>query len=322
MTEPLFALHQVSCHFQRNNEDLAAVDGVSLSIRAGEVLGLVGESGSGKSTLGRIIAGLQRPSHGTLRFNGAVLPEKLQRRRAGQIQMVFQDSYASLNPRMTIGDSLSEPLLARGERRSVIHQRQGYWLERVGLGARFAQRYPHELSGGQRQRVGIARAFLCEPQLVVCDEAVSALDVSVQAQILALLREIQSDLGTAMVFITHDLAVLGGLADRIAVMYLGELLELAPCWQLLNTPAHPYTQQLLAAHPEPTLDRNKVQVIAPRTTELPLPLSTDVGCRFADRCPYALEACRQTPPWLKAQAEGRAVACHRSDDIAGVAPAG
>ncbi len=322
MTEPLLALHQVSCHFQRNNEDLAAVDGVSLSIRAGEVLGLVGESGSGKSTLGRIIAGLQRPSHGTLRFNGAVLPEKLQRRRAGQIQMVFQDSYASLNPRMTIGDSLAEPLLARGERRSVIHQQQGYWLERVGLGARFAQRYPHELSGGQRQRVGIARAFLCEPQLVVCDEAVSALDVSVQAQILALLREIQSDLGTAMVFITHDLAVLGGLADRIAVMYLGELLELAPCWQLLNTPAHPYTQQLLAAHPEPTLDRNKVQVIAPRTTELPLPLSTDVGCRFADRCPYALKACRQTPPWLKVQAEGRAVACHRSDDIAGAAPAG
>ncbi len=317
MTE-LLRVELLSCHFAQGDEYLAAVDGVSLSLAAGEVLGLVGESGSGKSTLGRLIAGLETPSSGDIYFAG----QRLSRRRSGSalraqggdIQMVFQDSYASLNPRMTIAASLAEPLQQRGCRGAALRSRVDEWLERVGLGQRFAGRYPHQLSGGQRQRVGIARAFITEPQLVICDEAVSALDVSVQAQILQLLREIQRDSATAMIFITHDLAVLGSLADRIAVMYLGELLELAPCWQLLEQPLHPYTRQLLAAHPEPVLAPSSLAVVArDQASELPTPLSSDMGCRFAGRCPYAQPECLLQPPWLRRATSGAAVACHRLD---------
>ncbi len=316
MSDSLLRLSSLSCHFSHGREQLAAVDGVSLELAAGEVLGLVGHSGSGKSTLGRLIAGLETPSSGEIVFAGQRLPPRRSARalraQAGQLQMIFQDSYASLNPRMTIAASLAEPLQALGLSGAEVRAKVQTWLQRAGLGEAFAERYPHQLSGGQRQRVGVARAFISEPKLVICDEAVSALDVSVQAQIIQLLRDIQRDSATAMIFITHDLAVLGSLADRIAVMYLGELLELAPCRQLLERPLHPYTRQLLAAHPEPELGAPLALATRGQSSELPLALSSDVGCRFAGRCPYVQPACRRQPPWLQAsQSADALVACHR-----------
>lgn len=320
MAETLLELVQLSCHFRQGEEYLAAVDGVNLRLAKGEVLGLVGESGSGKSTLGRLVVGMETPSSGVVKFAGEPLfwrrHSRLPRRHQGKLQMVFQDSYASLDPRMTIAQSLAEPLRAAGMRGNAVAKKTAQWLDRVGLGERFARRYPHEMSGGQRQRVGIARAFISEPKLVVCDEAVSALDVSVQAQVLQLLREIQAELGTAMIFITHDLAVLRGLADRIAVMYLGEVLELAPSEQLLNRPLHPYTQQLLAAHPEPEVGGTAAREVSTKASERPMALSNDRGCRFAGRCPYVQEACLLTPPWLETD-NGVAIACHRREYLAG-----
>ena len=320
MSEPLLSLRKLSCHFRQGREYLAAVDDVSLDIHAGEVLALVGESGSGKSTLGRLIAGLETPSHGNMLFEGRQLGGRRSvNHQRGAIQMVFQDSYASLDPRMRIVDSLAEPLKRAGAKPAALRAQVEQWLARVGLSARFADRYPHQLSGGQRQRVGIARAFIGEPQLVICDEAVSALDVSVQAQILTLLREIQRDSDTAMLFITHDLAVLPSLADRIAVMYLGELLELGSAAAVLNTPRHPYTQQLLAAHPEPSLDSPLAVPARTAATELPLPLSRDHGCRFAGRCPFVEEHCHHTPPGLQPVRGAQWVACHRLDALEAVA---
>ena len=320
MSEPLLSLRKLSCHFRQGGEHLAAVDDVSVDIHAGEVLALVGESGSGKSTLGRLIAGLETPSHGSMLFRGTSLGGRrgIQHQR-GAIQMVFQDSYASLDPRMSIADSLVEPLRGAGGKPAALRRQVEHWLARVGLDARFADRYPHQLSGGQRQRVGIARAFIGGPQLVICDEAVSALDVSVQAQILSLLREIQRDSDTAMLFITHDLAVLPSLADRIAVMYLGELLEVGTAAAVLTAPRHPYTQQLLAAHPEPSLDAPLAVPARTAASELPLPLSRDRGCRFAGRCPFVEDRCRQTPPRLRQAAGAQQVACHRLDELEAVA---
>ena len=323
MTAPLLSLRKLSCHFRQGRDYLAAVDDVSLDIFAGEVLALVGESGSGKSTLGRLIAGLEEPSFGEMRFQGQSLAglRGLKHQR-GVIQMVFQDSYASLDPRMRIVDSLAEPLRDVRLPSDALRKRIDSWLDRVGLGARFADRFPHELSGGQRQRVGIARAFIAEPKLVICDEAVSALDVSVQAQVLSLLRDIQRDSGTAMLFITHDLAVLPSLADRIAVMYLGELLELGTTAALINAPMHPYTRQLLAAHPEPNLDAPLALPVRTGASELPLPLSRDRGCRFANRCPYVDDACRLTPPVSIEKDAGHFAACHRLTEIEAVAASG
>ena len=315
MAERLVSMRGLSCHFPAAEAGvkLAAVDAVDLDIYTGEILGLVGESGSGKSTLGRMLAGLQQPSAGTLHFHGE---SEARRARISPVQMVFQDSYASLNPRRRIIDSLMEPLgVARVSTRDKL-SKAAKWLERVGLSRDAGERFPHELSGGQRQRVGIARAFIAEPRLVVCDEAVSALDVSVQAQIINLLQDIQRDSGTAIVFIAHDLAVVRSLADRTAVMYLGEIVELGSSAQVFSRPLHPYTRNLLAAHPEAELNsegRHRRKV-AP-AQERRLPLSNDSGCRYAPRCSLAKPFCLRTPPALAVSEAGSEVACHRLREI-------
>lgn len=318
MTEPVLEVRTLRRLFHQGGDFLTAVDNVSLTVQRGEVLGLVGESGSGKSTLGRVIAGLLSRSAGEVWVDGVPLPRHSRsgdfrrRARAGHpVQMIFQDSYASLNPRLNIGQSLGEPLIVQGVPAPEIEQAVAYWLSRVGLPAEAAQRYPHELSGGQRQRVGIARAFIAKPRLVVCDEPVSALDVSVQAQIIQLLRDIQREQGTAMLFIAHDLAVVRYLAARTAVMYLGEIVEMGDSAALFASPTHPYTRQLLAAHlePEPGSAALLTTVAAPSARALPL--SGDRGCRFAPRCPFAEADCRLAPPWLRAGQVGTEVACHR-----------
>ena len=321
MSAPFVDIHQLRCHFKSGDNLLAAVDGVNLQIAAGEVLGLVGESGSGKSTLGRIIAGLQAPSGGNIYIDGKEMPRSYNRHQframATQVQMVFQDSYASLNPRMTILASLQEPLWSVGVRGHTARDKASYWLDRVGLPQSAGERYPHELSGGQRQRIGIARAFITEPKLVICDEPVSALDVSVQAQIINLLQELQREHNTAMLFIAHDLAVVRFLATRTAVMYLGEIVELGPTVTVFDAPRHPYTVRLLAAH----LDGNpKARGLKQAVTPAPAianraPLATDSGCRFAPRCSMAEPACRASPPWLQPSRVRSEAACHRLVDI-------
>lgn len=320
MTSPFIEVSQLRCHFKSGENYLAAVDGVNLQIGAGEVLGLVGESGSGKSTLGRIIAGLQARSAGTLCIDGKKMPQHYSRRQframSTKVQMVFQDSYASLNPRMTILASLQEPLWSLGIRGKTSFDKAMYWLDRVGLPRAAGERYPHELSGGQRQRIGIARAFIAEPKLVICDEPVSALDVSVQAQIINLLQELQREHNTAMLFIAHDLAVVRFLASRTAVMYLGEIVEVGPTAAVFESPRHPYTVKLLAAH----LDGNPRERVLNSLADVKAvankaPLATDSGCRFAPRCPLAVAACRHSPPWLQLSKVDTEAACHRLGHI-------
>ena len=320
MTAPFVDLHELRCHFKSGDNLLAAVDGVNLQIAAGEVLGVVGESGSGKSTLGRIIVGLQSRSAGNIVIDGKTMPHKYSRRQframSTQIQMVFQDSYASLNPRMTILASLQEPLWSLGVKGQAARDKAAYWLDRVGLPQSAGERYPHELSGGQRQRIGIARAFIAEPKLVICDEPVSALDVSVQAQIINLLQELQREHNTAMLFIAHDLAVVRFLASRTAVMYLGEIVEIGPTAAVFESPRHPYTVRLLAAH----LDGNPGERVLRTATPVKAianraPLATDGGCRFAPRCQMAEAACSNSPPWLHASRVKTEAACHRLVDI-------
>ncbi|CAA0107943.1 oligopeptide/dipeptide ABC transporter ATP-binding protein [Zhongshania aliphaticivorans] len=316
MTTPFIDVSQLRCHFKSGDDLLAAVDGVNLQIAAGEVLGLVGESGSGKSTLGRVIAGLQARSAGTLLVDGKEMPHQYSRRQframSTKVQMVFQDSYASLNPRMTILASLQEPLWSLGVRGKQARDKAAYWLDRVGLPQSAGERYPHELSGGQRQRIGIARAFIAEPKLVICDEPVSALDVSVQAQIINLLQELQREHNTAMLFIAHDLAVVRFLASRTAVMYLGEIVEIGPTAAVFESPRHPYTVKLLAAH----LDGNPRERVLRSLADVKAvankaPLASDSGCRFAPRCQLATRACSDSPPWLQLSVVDTEAACHR-----------
>ncbi len=295
--------------FSRMNGVVRAVDGVSFEILAGETLGLVGESGSGKSTIGRLLAGLEEPTDGhfSIELDGANDPAA--RRRA--VQVIFQDPTTALNPRMLVGDIISEPLrvhkLARGK--GDIDARVASLLESVGLRAEMAERYPHELSGGQRQRVGIARALALEPRFIVCDEAVSALDVSIQGQIVNLLDNLQQRLGLTYLFIAHDLAVVRHIADRVAVLYLGRLMELGPRDEVFANPSHPYTRALLDAVPvpDPVVERNR----GSRTLkgEIPSPLKPPPGCVFHTRCPIAKEACKQSVPPLRETIPGRFVAC-------------
>ena len=273
-----------------------AVDGVSLTVRQGESLGLVGESGCGKSTLARCVLGLEPPTTGTVRFQGRELadwPEKDLRR---QIQMIFQDPYSSLNPRMRVGSIVAEPLIIHGiGTANEREEKTAHLLATVGLGAALADRYPHQLSGGQRQRVAVARALALNPALVVCDEPVSALDVSIQAQVLLLLQDLRERLGLTYLFISHDLAVVGQVCDRIAVMYLGKIIETAASAELIATPAHPYTRALLSAVPvpDPTHHSDRQHLIG----ELPSPLSPPSGCPFHPRCPQVMDRCRaQFPP--------------------------
>jgi oligopeptide/dipeptide ABC transporter ATP-binding protein len=297
---------------------LKAVDGVSLDVGEREVVGLVGESGCGKSTLGRTIVGLYPKTAGEIRYRGEKLPDRYGsaefRRHARKIHMIFQDPYSSLDPRMTIRDIVAEgPLLHGMWRGREVPEKVGSWLERVGLAPDHMSRYPHEFSGGQRQRVGIARALALEPEVVVCDEPISALDVSVQAQVVNLLADLKTSMGLTLLFIAHDLSMVRYVSDRIAVMYLGRLVELGPADDVYFRPRHPYTQSLLAANPvaDPARERQRPRPAA--RGEIPSPVDVGPGCPFAGRCPHTMAVCRERDPaWLEV-APGQRAACHLYD---------
>ena len=291
-----------------------AVDGVSLQVRSGETLGLVGESGCGKSTLGRCLVRLTELTTGAVQFAGSdisTLSRRQLRPFRRELQLVFQDPYASLNPRRRVGDIIQEPLRIQGGADAEIRARGLELLGVVGLEPAAAQRYPHEFSGGQRQRIGIARALALNPQLVVADEPVSALDVSIQAQVLNLFSDLQDQFGLTYVFIAHDLGVVRHVSDRIGVMYLGEIVELGPAEQVYTAPQHPYTEALLSAVPE--IDdgqgRERRQRIV-LTGDVPSPIDKPSGCPFHPRCGYATDVCRTERPVLTDAGDGRQVACH------------
>ena len=292
----------------RPRPPVRAVDGVSFTIAAGKTLGLVGESGSGKTTVGRTLLRLQEPTRGTVVFDGndvfALDAAKLRALRR-KMQIVFQDPYSSLNPRMTVAETLREPLEIHGLAGEV-----SALLDEVGLDAEFAKRYPHELSGGQRQRVGIARALSVAPQFIVCDEPVSALDVSVQAEVLNLLADLQARRRLTYLFIAHDLAVVRHIADDVAVMYLGKIVERAPAAEIYAQPRHPYTSALLSAVPEPNPRAAKQRIVLPG--DIPSPSNPPPGCPFHPRCPHPLksERCRTEVPPLRAITPGHLAACH------------
>ena len=299
----------------RHIADVKAVDGVTFSITEGETLGLVGESGCGKSSLGRTLLRLEEPTAGRIIYRGrdiTVWDKKQLKGLRKEAQMIFQDPQSSLDPRMTIGDSIGEALLIHGtdtERERL--EKVGQLLQRVGLEPEYTTRYPHELSGGQKQRIGIARALSVNPTLIVADEPVSALDVSVQAQIINLLMDLQRELALAYLFIAHDLAVIGQVSDRIAVMYLGQIIELAKRKELFSHPLHPYTEALLEAIPvpDPHQKRNKISL----SGEVPSPVSPPPGCRFHTRCPKVMEICREEMPELIPLESEHFVSCHLYD---------
>ncbi len=292
-----------------------AVDGVSFSVRRGETLGLVGESGCGKSTTGLAVLRMLDITGGRIEFEGEDITHHDRARMRPirrKMQMVYQDPYGSLNPRMTVADIVGEPLVVHGmaSDKAAYRARVAELLRMVGLLPDMAERYPHEFSGGQRQRIGIARALALEPTLLICDEPVSALDVSIQAQVVNLFMELQDRLGLTYIFIAHDLSVVRHISDRIAVMYLGRIAEIATRDQLYKDPLHPYTQALLAAVPiaDPEIEATRAADII--TGEIPSAVRPPPGCRFHTRCPKAMEVCRSVDPILKERDDGRAVACH------------
>jgi oligopeptide/dipeptide ABC transporter ATP-binding protein len=299
--------------FARVRGHVRAVDDVSLTVAAGETVGLVGESGCGKTTLGRAVIRLVEPTGGTIRFEGEDLTRlrgAALRAKRRHFQMIFQDPFSSLNPRLTVGESIGEALdLHRlTPTREARRQRIGELLAGVGLDAAHAERFPHEFSGGQRQRIGIARALAVEPRLIVCDEPVSALDVSVQAQVVNLLQDLQRDRGLAYLFISHDLAVVEHLSHRIVVMYLGRIVEVGPAKELCRTPRHPYTQALISAVPVVDPDAKRQRIIL--AGDVPSPIHPPGGCPFHPRCPVAEARCRTEVPPLRETGAGRQVACH------------
>ncbi|WCF09485.1 ABC transporter ATP-binding protein [Paenibacillus thiaminolyticus] len=299
--------------FGKNKQTLKAVDDVSFQIRRGETFGLVGESGCGKSTTGRSIVRLYDVTAGEIRFDGtdlAHLSERELKPFRKRMQTIFQDPYSSLNPGMNVTQLISEPMEIHGfgtkdERRETVLE----LLNKVGLKPEHAERYPHEFSGGQRQRISIARALSVKPEFILCDEPISALDVSVQAQVVNMLEDLQAEFGLTYLFIAHDLSMVRHISDRIGVMYLGKLVELAPSDELYKHPAHPYTQALLAAIPVP--DPNAASGAAAMLEgDLPSPLAGAAGCRFASRCPFATDRCRQQEPEWKEISPGHFAACH------------
>jgi oligopeptide/dipeptide ABC transporter ATP-binding protein len=289
-----------------------AVTDVSLEVRGGETLGLVGESGCGKSTLGRMLAGILAPSEGVVRLAGAP-PMRGRHKTTTRIQTVFQDPFASLNPRMRIGDTIAEGPVAHGlVTRAGAPAMVAEWLSRVGLDPAYATRFPHQFSGGQRQRVAIARALAMRPEVLVCDEPVASLDVSIQAQILNLFLELRRDLGLTCLFISHDLSVVRHVSDRVAVMYLGRIVEMGEAARVYAAPRHPYTQGLLDSVPKLQLGGNAAVSFRPISGELPSPLSPPPGCAFHPRCPKATEVCRRDRPPLAPREDGTLVACHHA----------
>jgi len=308
-------------HFRLNaRQQVHAVDEVTLTIDEREIVGLVGESGSGKSTFGKTLIGLHDKTGGTVHYRGERLPDRYRAqdfaRHARRMQMIFQDPYSSLNPRMTVGEIIGEGLKLHGDVSvAALRDTVAGWLERVGLMADHMSRYPHEFSGGQRQRIGIARALILEPEFVVCDEPISALDVSVQAQVINLLRDLQQSMGLTLLFIAHDLSMVRYVSDRMAVMYLGSLVETGPADAVFFEPKHPYTKILIASNPEPDPESERHRASTTITGEIPSPVNVPAGCRFANRCPEVMEVCRKVTPELIPLTETvsdapRTVACH------------
>jgi oligopeptide transport system ATP-binding protein len=322
MTAPLLEVKDLRMYFpvtegiltQRKVGEVKAVDGVDFTVGRGETLGLVGESGCGKTTTGRCILRLEKPTGGEIRFDGidvAKLERKELQSLRRRIQVIFQDPYSSLNPRMKVGEIIAEPMKVHGietdsgKRSARVRELLGV----CGLNARFADRYPHEMSGGQRQRVGIARALALNPEFIVCDEAVSALDVSIQAQVINLLEDLREQFGLTYLFIAHDLSVVRHLCQRVAVMYLGRIVELADSDELFGNPLHPYTQALLAAVPVPDPMVEAQRTFRPVKGEVPSPMNPPSGCVFHPRCPMAVASCRQERPALRELRPGHFVAC-------------
>jgi oligopeptide/dipeptide ABC transporter ATP-binding protein len=314
MMEALLEIDELAVHYPGESKPIRAVDGVSLTIRAGETVALVGESGCGKSTVARAVLGLVPKTSGSVKYRGAelgLLGDPRRRPLLRKIQMIFQDPDASLNPRSTIAATIGEPIEIADRRlsRREVEERVVKLMDDVGLARAFARRYPHELSGGQRQRVCIARAVAAEPELIVCDEAVSALDVSVQAQILNLLADLRNEKGLAYLFITHDLRVVRHLSTRVAVMYLGQIVEIGATDELFESPAHPYTRALLSA--VPSLTREPRIAAARARGDVPSPTNPPSGCHFHTRCPEAFEPCaKEKPPLfsIRKRGDGDAVA--------------
>ncbi len=300
---------------QRKIADVRAVDGLTFDVHRGETLGLVGESGCGKSTAGRSVLQLYPPTGGSVNFDGTELTTLKGgdlRRFRRRMQMIFQDPFSSLNPRMNVEQIIGEPMAIHGlYKGSERRERIQYIMKAVGLNPAYSRRYPHEFSGGQRQRIGIGRALAVEPDFIVCDEPVSALDVSIQAQVINLLEDLQNEFGLTYLFIAHDLAVVRHISDRVAVMYLGKMMELADSNELYESPLHPYTKALLSAVPiaDPEVERKRERIIL--TGDVPSPLRPPPGCVFNTRCPIAVDECRERVPEWREHVPNHWVACHR-----------